>query len=141
MPYRDRVPPLDFSGIHTASIWGENGSGKSSLIDAVTWALWGKTRANSDDDIIHLGQNETQAEFDFAVGQQTYRIIRKHARPKRARGSGQSSLDLLIKNPSGGKDSFQVVSGNTMRETEQKIRDVLHMDYDTFVNRAFLRQG
>jgi exonuclease SbcC len=53
MPYRDNVPTLNFSGIHTASICGENGSGKSSIIDAMTWALWGKSRARSDDDLIH----------------------------------------------------------------------------------------
>ena len=146
MPYRDKVPPLNFAGIHTASIWGENGSGKSSLIDAMTWALWGKTRASGrretgDDDLIHQGQNEVEVEFDFAIGQQTYRIIRKHSRPKRQRGTGQSSLDLLIANPSQGKDEFNVISGNRITETEQKIRDILHMDYDTFVNSAYLRQG
>ena len=137
MPYRDNVPPLDFTGIHTASIWGENGNGKSALIDAMSWALWGKTRAKSDDDIIHLGQDETKVEFDFAVGQQTYRVIRKHAKPKRRRASGQSSLDLLI----ASNGDFKVISGNSIRETEQKIKDTLHMDYDTFINSAFLRQG
>ncbi|MBI2849724.1 MAG: SMC family ATPase [Chloroflexi bacterium] len=141
MPYRENVPPLYFTGMHTASICGENGSGKSALIDAITWALWGKTRAKSDDDIIHLGQNETEVEFDFAVGQQTYRVIRKHSRPRRQRASGQSSLDLFISNPSNGKDDFKPISGNSIRETEQLIIDTLHMDYDTFVNSAFLRQG
>ena len=68
MPYRDNVPPLQFTGIHTASIWGNNGNGKSALIDAMTWALWGRTRAKSDDDLIHLGQTEMEIEFDFAVG-------------------------------------------------------------------------
>jgi exonuclease SbcC len=137
MPYRDNVPSLDFTGIHTVSIWGDNGNGKSALIDAMTWALWGKTRAKSDDDLIHLGQNETQVEFDFAVGQQTYRVIRKRAKPKRRRASGQSSLDLLI----ASDGSFKVISGNSISETEQKIRNILHMDYPTFVNSAYLRQG
>jgi len=137
MPYRDNVPSLDFTGIHTVSIWGDNGNGKSALIDAMTWALWGKTRAKSDDDLIHLGQNETQVEFDFAVGQQTYRVIRKRARPKRRRASGLSSLDLLI----ASDGSFKVISGNSITETEQKIRNILHMDYTTFVNSAYLRQG
>ncbi|MEK7353043.1 MAG: SMC family ATPase [Chloroflexota bacterium] len=141
MPYRDKVPPLDFAGIHTASIWGENGSGKSALIEAMTWALWGKTRAKSDDDLIHQGQNEMEVEFDFSVGQETYRVIRKHTRPKRQRGSGQSSLDLLIASPSQGKDDFKVLSGTAIRETEQKIRDTLHMDYKTFNNSAYLSQG
>ncbi len=76
MPYRDNVPPLNFVGIHTASICGDNGNGKSALIDAVTWALWGKTRAKSDDDLIHSGQTEMAVEFDFAVGQQIYRVLR-----------------------------------------------------------------
>ncbi len=73
MPYRDKVPPLSFVGIHTASIWGENGSGKSALIEAMTWALWGKTRAKIDDDLIRQGQDEMEVEFDFSVGQETYR--------------------------------------------------------------------
>ncbi|MDP2731386.1 MAG: SMC family ATPase [Dehalococcoidales bacterium] len=137
LPYRDNVPPLDFTGIHTASIWGENGNGKSSLIDAITWALWGKSRAKSDDDLIHLRADETEVEFDFAVGQQAYRVIRKHARPRRRQASGQSSLDLLVASNGG----FKVISGNSIRETEQKIRDTLHMDYATFINSAYLRQG
>ncbi|MBI3040378.1 MAG: SMC family ATPase [Chloroflexi bacterium] len=137
MPYGDNVPALHFSGIHVASICGNNGNGKSALIDAMTWALWGKTRAKSDDDLIHLGQTEMAVEFDFAVGQQAYRVIRKHAKPKRRRASGQSSLDLLI----ASGDGFKVISGDGIRQTEQKIVALLHMDYDTFINSAFLRQG
>ncbi|MFC1976884.1 AAA family ATPase [Chloroflexota bacterium] len=137
MCYRDNVPSLYFTGIHTASISGDNGNGKSALIDAMTWALWGKTRAKSDDNLIHLGQTEMEVEFDFAVGQQAYRVIRKHAKPKRRQASGQSSLDLLI----ASGDGFKVISGDGIRQTEQKIVALLHMDYDTFINSAFLRQG
>ena len=75
--YRDNVPPLLFDGIHTACISGDNGNGKSALIDAITWALWGKTRAKSDDDLIYTGQTDTEVEFEFSVGGQPYRIIRK----------------------------------------------------------------
>jgi exonuclease SbcC len=137
MPYRGDVPPFSFNGIHTACICGDNGNGKSALIDAITWALWGKTRAKSDDELIHLGENEMEVEFDFTVGQQQYRIIRKHAKPKKRTGSGQSSLDLFLAND----DGFKVVSGDRMSQTQQKIIDLLHMDYETFINSAFLRQG
>jgi exonuclease SbcC len=137
MPYRDDVPPLNFTGVHTVSICGDNGSGKSSLIDAMTWALWGRTRAKSDDDLIHTGQTETQVEFDFAVGRQVYRVIRQHAKPKSRRASGLSHLDLFI----ASNGTFKPISGDRITETQKKIIDLLHMDYDTFINSAYLRQG
>jgi len=42
MPYRDSA--LDFTGIHLAVITGDNGNGKSAIVDAMTWALWGGPR-------------------------------------------------------------------------------------------------
>jgi exonuclease SbcC len=137
MPYRDNVPTLDFTGMHTVSICGDNGNGKSAIIDAMTWALWGETRAKRDDDIIHQNQDETEVEFEFVVGGQNYRIIRKHARPKGRRTSGQSSLHFQIANDNG----FRALDGDSKQQTQQKIIDVLHMDYNTFINSAYLRQG
>ena len=137
MCYRDNVPPLPFDGIHTACICGDNGNGKSALVDAITWALWGRTRAKSDDDLIHLGQGEMEVEFDFAVGQQPYRIIRKHSKPKRRGGSGQTILEFQI----AAEDGFRSITGNSITQTQQKITETLHMDYPTFTNSALLLQG
>jgi len=137
MCYRDNVPPLYFDGIHTACISGDNGNGKSALIDAITWALWGRTRARSDDDLVHSSQAEMEVEFDFAVQQQKYRIIRKHSRPKRRGRSGQTILEFQT----ATGDGFRSITGDSITQTQQKITDVLHMDYDTFKNSAFLRQG
>ena len=137
MCYRDNVPPLNFGGIHTTSICGSNGHGKSALIDAMTWALWGQTRARRDDDLIHTGETEVAVEFDFAVGGQVYRIIRRHSRPRSRRASGQTILELQI----ATEDDFRPITGNTIHETQQKIIDTLHMDYPTFTNSAYLRQG
>jgi exonuclease SbcC len=137
MPYRDNVPPLYFDGIHIACISGDNGNGKSALIDAMTWALWGKTRAKSDDDLIHQGQNETEVEFDFAVSEQAYRIIRKHSKPKRRTSSGRTILEFQVATDGG----FRPISADSITQTQQKIIDTLHMDYATFINSAFLRQG
>ena len=52
LAYRD-PGPLDLTGIHVACLVGANGAGKSSLLDAITWALWGKARARRDDELIH----------------------------------------------------------------------------------------
>ena len=137
MPYRENVPTLDFTGIHLVSICGDNGNGKSAIIDAMTWALWGETRAKRDDDLIHQNANEMEVEFEFAVGEQHYRIIRKHSRPKRKGASGQSSLSFQI----AVENNFRAIDGDSIPQTQQKIIDVLHMDYSTFTNSAFLRQG
>ncbi len=137
MCYRENVPPLEFAGIHLAVLAGNNGNGKSAIIDAMTWALWGKARAGSIDDLIHTLANDMEVQFDFTVSGTLYRVIRNRARPKKRTGAGQSVLELQVQSGEG----FRVVSGNTIDETQQKIIDTLHMDYDTFVNSAYLRQG
>jgi exonuclease SbcC len=137
MCYRDNVPLLDFTGIHLACISGDNGNGKSAIIDAITWALWGKARAKSIDDLIYTTQSEMEVEFEFAVGEQLYRIIRKRSRPKKSTGAGQSSLEFQVSNGNG----YRPITGNTIDQTQQKITETLHMDYDTFINSAYLRQG
>ncbi len=137
MPYRDNVPALSFEGIHTACISGDNGNGKSALLDAMTWALWGRARAKSDDDLIHLGQAEMEVEFDFAVGEQTYRILRKRSKPRGRSRAGQTILELQV----ATGDGFQSITGDSITQTQQKIIALLHIDYDTFINSAYLKQG
>jgi exonuclease SbcC len=137
MCYRDNVPPLSFEGIHIACLCGDNGNGKSAIFDAITWALWGKSRARNDDDLIHSGQSEMEIELEFVSGEQRYRVLRKHAmKPSKAR-AGQTVLELQI----AGNGTFRPISGNSLLETQQKIIDILNLDYETFKNSAFLRQG
>jgi len=125
--------PLDFTGIRLACISGNNGHGKSALLDAITWALWGKARAKMEDDLIHTGQVEMEVEFQFLLGQTSYRVIRKRSR---ARG-GQTVLELQVHDGT----SFRALSGNNVRETERKIMELLRMNYETFINSTFLLQG
>jgi len=137
MCYGDSVPPLSLAGIHLACLSGDNGHGKSAIIDAMTWALWGKTRAGSDDELINTNRPEMEVEFEFAAGDALYRIIRNRTRPKRRGSPGQSSLEFQI----AAGDGFRPITGDTIARTQQKIIDTLHLDYDTFVNSAYLRQG
>ena len=90
MCYRDNVPPLVFEGIHLACLAGANGHGKSALLDAMTWALWGKARAKRDDELIHQGETEMEVEFTFDLGGTVYRVLRKRDSAQR----GRTLLDL-----------------------------------------------
>ncbi|MFA5368018.1 MAG: SMC family ATPase, partial [Dehalococcoidia bacterium] len=131
-----REASLSFNGIHVACLCGDNGNGKSALLDAITWALWGRSRAKTDDELIHLGMADMEIEFEFAVGKEGYRVIRKRSKGK-ARRPGQSVLDFQV----AAGDGFRSISGDSIRETERKIIDTLRMDYDTFINSAYLVQG
>lgn len=135
--YRDNVPRLDFEGMHVVCLSGDNGNGKSALLDAITWALWGKARAR-DDELIHFGRTEMDVEFEFQFGRNRYRVIRKRTLKSGARRV-QSVPTLEFQVFDQGK--YQTITGNSVQETQRKIIDVLRMDYDTFVNSAFLRQG
>ncbi|MCK5430184.1 MAG: SMC family ATPase [Anaerolineales bacterium] len=136
MCYRGDVEPLDFSGIHVASLSGENGAGKSTLLDAITWALWGQSRARTDDDLIHIGQREMEVEYEFCVGPDKYRVIRKRSMSK----SGATSSTLLELQQESS-DGYRSITENTMRETQRKIIEILRLDYQTFINSAYLVQG
>ncbi|MBI3177249.1 MAG: AAA family ATPase, partial [Chloroflexi bacterium] len=57
LPYKN-PDPLDFTGLHVACLSGQNGAGKTSLLDAMTWALWGRARAKTDEELIHQGASE-----------------------------------------------------------------------------------
>jgi exonuclease SbcC len=124
---------LDFAGIHVACLAGENGAGKSALLDAMTWALWAKSRARRDDELIRLGQDEMAVEFTFDLGDQTYRVLRRRKGGKR----GSSLLDFQVQD----EGRYRSIAESGIRATQEKIERVLHLDYDTFVNSAFLRQG
>ena len=136
MSYGEHVPPLDFTPITTACLTGDNGHGKSALLDAITWALWGQTRAKSLDDIVRLGQEECEVEFVFDLEGDRYRVLRKRSLRTR---SGLSALELHGFDPT--TESYRALSGNSIRETEAKIAQILHMNYDTFVNSVFILQG
>lgn len=136
MSYGEQVPPLDFTPITTACLTGDNGHGKSALLDAITWALWGQTRAKSVDDIVRLGQEECEVEFVFDLEGDRYRVLRKRSLRTR---SGLSALELHGFDPA--TRSYRALSGNSIRDTEAKIAQLLHMNYDTFVNSVFVLQG
>lgn len=134
LSYRD-PGSLQFEGIHIACLAGPNGAGKSSLLDAITWVLWGKARSASADDLIHQGQQDMRVSLTFIQESSKYRVIRQRSSGKR----GASLLEL--QGWDEGTESWRQVSESTIRETQGKIERLVGLDYETFVNSAFLVQG
>ncbi len=139
-----RTPdPIFFEGMHLACLSGANGAGKSSILDGITWAIWGKARSRSDDDLIHIGQEEMSVTLDFVQNDLRYRIIRKRRLGKQRKAGGRSPgttmLDLF-----GWVDeenTYRLISQSSIRQTQSKIIELVGLDYETFVNSAFLQQG
>ena len=135
--YLENVPPLNFNGVHVACICGSNGHGKSALLDSITWALWGKARGKVQDEMISYGADECRVELDFSSRDENYRVIRSHGRGGRRRRGGASDLQLMILDG----DAARPITGDMIRETQARIDQTVGMDYDTFINSAFLVQG
>lgn len=133
--------PLDFRSFNLAVLSGANGVGKSSILEAMTWAVWGQTRAASDDELIHQGQQSMWVEFVFEHENDLYRIVRKREVKKKA---GQSFLEFQTR--SGKKnllddESWQSIAEATLKATQEKIVHILKIPYEIFVNSSYLRQG
>jgi exonuclease SbcC len=127
--------PLHFEGIRIACLAGPNGAGKSSLLDAITWVFWGKARVNTPDELIHQGQDNMSVSLTFIQGGNQYRVMRKRRAGKR----GESVLEFQVWDPE--VESWRSLSEATLRGTQARIDSLLRLDYETFVNSAFLLQG
>ena len=132
LSYGDVEVGLD--GLQLVAVLGANGAGKSSIAtDAITWPLYGEGRYRDIDRYIRQGQENAVAELQFMLAEETYRVIRTRSN----KGRGKSTLELARQN---GTDWIPM-SGTGIRETQDMIRELLRMDYDTFVSSCVLLQG
>ncbi len=134
LSYRKKME-LNFEGIQLACISGANGAGKSSILDAITWALFGRSRSRSDDDLVNrlaiINDEAAVVRFSFNLEGTTYQIVR------RKRVGKAVILELQIADGNGWK----TLSERKLRETQAQIEHLLRMNYDTFTNASFLLQG
>jgi exonuclease SbcC len=122
---------LDFTSFELACISGANGAGKSSLLDAITWALFGEAR-RKDEAIINSHAKSAEICFDFLYENNLYRIQRTKPRDK------TSLLEFFIQTP---EKTWRPLTEHSVRETENRIKQTLRLDYDTFTNASFFLQG
>lgn len=132
LSYRDPVE-LDFTKFSIACISGPNGAGKSSLLDAITFALFGQARTN-DDSLINANPEVSAAQVSFTFSHEgnIYRVQRVKPRGK------NTLLEFQIQ---GADKKWKALTERTLRDTETHIRQTLRLDYETFVNASFFLQG
>ncbi|MER3446382.1 MAG: hypothetical protein C4291_05820 [Candidatus Dadabacteria bacterium] len=139
LSYGEEVAPerrtLDFRGFTVACLSGKNGHGKSALLDALTWALWGECRARNKEEIIKRGAKKAMVDLEFDLDGNRYWVRRTI---KRKKGFGTSTeVDLQVFDASTG--SFRALAEDG--RTQDTIEKILKMDYDSFICSSFILQG
>src|SRR5688500_16909856 len=113
MCYRaaDEPQELSLEGVEIACLSGDNGAGKSALLDAIPWALWGRARMSSEE-LVALGASEMEVELRFALDRQEYKVLRKYQRGS-GKKSGKSVLELQLRNGQGWKSLSELQLNQT----------------------------
>lgn len=144
LSYRDPVE-LDFNAFDLACISGHNGAGKSSLLDAITWSLFGEARGKSSDVInLHADVKAAEVILTFKHEENTYRVQRSLPRGKstvlefQILDDGRLTIDDKA---SAVKGTWRPLTEKTTRDTQARIEQMLRLDYETFVNASFFLQG
>ena len=140
LSYRDPVE-LDFNSFELACISGQNGAGKSSLLDAMTWVLFGEARGKSTDVInLNLDVKAAEVALTFAYEGNTFRVQRTLPRGKSTCWSSKFDEDET-RTMNVSQVNWKPLTEKTTRDTQARIEQTLRLDYDTFINASFFLQG
>lgn len=140
---------LDLKPVSLAVISGRNGHGKSAIVDAMTWALWGEARKGSgsrkpDDDVLNEaaeaadGDTKMQVELDFRTGGETYRVRRSYRKTASGKTT-ESDLRFWTTNITG--EPVTELTAGSQRETQKVIDNRVGMDFDLFTSTSLFLQG
>jgi exonuclease SbcC len=125
-----------FDGLDLFAITGPTGSGKSSILDAMTYALFGTVErvGRQVGQLVSQGQPRMAVTFEFAVEGGRYRVTRS---TPASRGQTRILLERL-------DDGEWVQAGegaDRVREADAIIREVIGLDYQAFTRSVLLPQG
>ncbi|MCC3592472.1 SMC family ATPase [Microcoleus sp. PH2017_28_MFU_U_A] len=130
-----REQRLDFSQLDLFAITGATGAGKSSLLDAMTYALFGTTNRSGKQvaDLVSQGSENLKVQLRFSVGSAQYRVTRRwRFRPK----SPENKVILEC-----WQDGNWETLGTSIVAVQNTIEQILGMDFDTFTRAIILPQG
>ena len=147
-PYRDSVT-LDFNELQNHSMFlisGPTGAGKTSILDAMVYALYGepsgevrKTDAIRSD--FAEPERMTRVDFSFAIGEAQYRIERlpkQLVAKKRGTGMREQNASATVYEMKDGEWKVIATSAAAIRDTVQRI---IGFRKDQFLQVVLLPQG
>lgn len=125
-------------------ITGDTGAGKTTIFDAIAFALFGKPSGGKGGRDVSMLRSKyaspetpTEVELTFSNGGKTYKIKRNptYERTKlRGTGTTEKKADAELLMPDG-----KIIAGT--KEVDEKIRDILGVDKDQFCQIAMIAQG
>ncbi len=131
--FRDDQPALDFTNLELFAITGPTGSGKSTVLDAITYALYGRVPRMGKQgvkELISHGRDRLTVMLAFASGGDHYVV----SRSTRRSGGTQCQLDRLHDG-----QSSPVASG--VKPVADAVTRIVGLDYDAFTQAVLLPQG
>lgn len=125
---------VDFNDTDLFAFTGPTGAGKSSLIDAMVFALYGcvpRLGEKAVAPVISQGRQDARVRLDFKLGEECYSAVRI---VRRSKGGGASTKEARLEQ---GDD---VIAGN-VRELDDEIARLIGLDFQQFTTCAVLPQG
>lgn len=130
--YREAVE-VDMTGVEFFSLSGATGSGKSSLVDAMVFALYGRIPrlgAKAVAPAITAGADRARVSFDFEVGGDRYTAVRLAERTKTGASVKEARLQMGEK-----------VLADGANQVTTAVERLLHLRFEDFTRTVVLPQG
>lgn len=152
-PYAERtlidMDKLGASGLYLIS--GDTGAGKTTIFDAITYALFGRASGDSRDDsklfrcLNAKPETKTEVDLTFVYAGKEYRIVRnpEYMRPKsRGEGFTKEAASVTFYYPeSSGKQGPASRSVSKEKDVAAAVQEIIGIDRDQFTKIAMIAQG
>ncbi len=147
-PYA-KTADIDFSkfGDHGLYlIYGDTGSGKTMLFDAIAFALFGESSGDRDVRTLRSdfadAETPTEVSLVFEHAGRTYKIVRRPQQQlARRRSGGENASALVDRPPVAELTSGDVTLGSNVRQVNELIVDLLGLSYGQFRQVTMIAQG
>ena len=139
--FRDSTE-IDFRETELLALTGPTGSGKSSILDAMIFALYGRIPRLGDRSVkeaVSEGMRQSEVVLEFFANDQLYRVTRKLRLNKD--GDIQRNTGSLERARNNSDDEWEAEISENTKELDKKISEVIGLSSDQFKTCVTVPQG